>query len=272
MDYEDIHFNIQDGVAIIELHRPEQLNACTGKMLEELGDAYRICDSNDDIRSVVLTGAGRAFCSGTDMSSGAGTFSKADRKTFLATGKTAVDPPAWEVRKPVIAAMNGHAIGLGLCLALQCDIRIAALEGKYAVLQVRRGMIADGGGTWILPRLVGMARAAELQLMGRTISGNETVEIGIASRALPASDVLPTAIEMARDIAINTSPLAVAIAKRLLWENPSLTRAEAIHREAELIYQLMGLPDAMEGPLAWLERRQPQWKSSVNNDWPNWPS
>jgi enoyl-CoA hydratase/carnithine racemase len=269
MSYEDIRFEVSDGVAIIELHRPEHLNAYSGKMGVELGDAYRACDSDDAIRAVVVTGSGRAFCAGADMSVGEKTFAQQDRQTFSAGG---VDPPAWEVRKPVIAAMNGHAVGIGLTLALQCDMRIAAIEGKYGIVQVRRGVMPDAYSHWTLPRLVGMERAAYLLLTGRMVSGAEAAQMGIASRALPAAEVLPVALEIARDIATNTAPLSVAITKRLLWESSTLTRADVGRKETELHHHLMGLSDAVEGPMAWIERRAPQWKLSPKNDWPVWPS
>ena len=269
MSYEDIRFDVSEGVAIIELHRPEHLNTYTGRMGAELGDAYRTCDNDDSIRAVVLTGAGRAFCAGADMSQGEETFAKQDQQTFSAAG---VDPPAWEVRKPVIAALNGHAIGIGLTLALQCDMRIVANESKYSIVQVRRGVMPDGYSHWTLPRLVGMERAAYLLLTGRTVSGTEAAELGIASRSLPAAEVLPAALEIARDIAVNTAPLSVAVTKRLLWESPTLTRAQVGHKETELHHHLMGCSDAIEGPMAWIERRTPQWKLSVKKDWPEWPS
>jgi enoyl-CoA hydratase/carnithine racemase len=270
MEYQDIRFDVKEGVAVITLHRPEHLNAFSGKMGEEWGEAYRICDEDDSIRAVVVTGAGKAFCAGADMSAGEDTFEKQDSTTFNAA--TVVDPPAWEVRKPVIAAMNGHAIGIGLTLALQCDIRLVANEGKYGIVQVRRGVMPDGCSHWTLPRLVGMERAADLLLTGRKIIGSEAAEMGIASRALPADEVLPAALEIARDIAVNTAPLSVAVTKRLLWESPNLTRAEIGRKETELHHHLMGRSDAIEGVMAWIERRQPQWKSSVKNDWPDWRS
>lgn len=269
MSYQDIRFQVRDRVAIIELHRPKHLNAYSGRMGMELGDAYRTCDQDDEIRAVVLTGAGKAFCTGADMSAGEDTFAKQDQTTFSAAG---VDPPAWEVRKPVIAAMNGHAVGIGLTLALQCDMRIVASEGKYGVLQVRRGVMPDAYSHWTLPRLVGMERAADLLLTGRKVSGAEAVELGIAIRSLPANEVLPAALEIARDISINTAPLSVAVTKRLLWESMTLTRDEVGRKETELHHHLMGRSDAVEGVMAWLERRTPQWKLSVTNDWPEWPS
>jgi enoyl-CoA hydratase/carnithine racemase len=266
LNYQDIQFEVNEGVAIITLHRPEHMNAYSGRMGIELGDAYRTADREDSIRAVILTGAGNAFCAGADMSMGADTFAKQDEHTFSAAG---VDPPAWKVRKPVIAAMNGHAVGIGLTLALQCDMRIVADEGKYGVLQVRRGVMPDAYSHWTLPRLIGMERAAYLLLTGRTVKGPEAVDLGIALRSLPAEKVLSAALEIATDIAVNTAPLSVAVTKRLLWESPNLTPAEVGTRETELHHHLMGKPDAAEGSMAWLERRVPKWKLSVSNDWPD---
>lgn len=268
MDYEDIRFELNDGVATITLHRPDNLNAFSGKMGIELGHAYRTCDENDEVRAVVLTGSGKAFCAGADMSAGEDTFAVQDEQTFSAA---AFDPPAWQVRKPVIAAMNGHAVGIGLTIALQCDIRIAANEGKYGVLQVRRGMMPDCYSHWTLPRIVGLERAAYILLTGRRFTGVEAAELEIAIRSLPSEEVLPAALEIARDIADNAAPLSVAIAKRLLWESANLTAVEVEQKETALHHHLMGRPDAIEGPVAWLERRAPKWKSSVKNDWPEWP-
>jgi len=268
MDYEDIRFEVKEGVAIITLHRPEHMNTYSGKMGVELGDAYLTCDKDDAVRAVVLTGAGTAFCAGADMSVGEDTFAKQDAQTFSAAG---VEPPAWQVRKPIIAAVNGHAIGIGLTLALQCDMRIVANEGKYGVLQVRRGVMPDGYSHWTLPRLIGLERTAYLLLTGRKITGPEAAELGIALRSLPAEEVLPAALEIAQDIALNTAPLSVAVTKRLLWESPNLTPSDVGRKETELHHHLMGKPDAIEGPVAWLERRMPKWKSSVTDEWPDWP-
>lgn len=267
--YQDIRFEITDGVALIELHRPERLNAYSGLMGLELGHAYLRCDQNDTVRAVVITGAGRAFCAGADMSAGEETFAKQDQSTFSAAG---VDPPAWDIRKPIIAAMNGHAIGIGLTLALQCDMRIVANEGKYGIIQVRRGVMPDGYSHWTLPRLVGMGHAADLLLTGRMVSGIEAAAMGLASRSLPAEQVLPAALEIARNIATEAAPLSVAISKRLLWEGLTLSRAEVGRLETELHHHLMGRSDALEGVMAWLEHRQPQWRLSVSKDWPEWPT
>jgi len=156
-------------------------------------------------------------------------------------------------------------------MALQCDMRIVADEGKYGVLQVRRGMMPDCYSHWTLPRIVGLERAAYILLTGKRFTGVEVVELGIAMKSLPSEEVLPAAMEIAWDIAQNTAPLSVAIAKRLLWESPNLTAADVERKETALHHHLMGRPDAIEGPVAWMERRKPEWKSTVNNDWPDWP-
>jgi enoyl-CoA hydratase/carnithine racemase len=267
--YEDILFDQSDGVATITLHRPDQMNAFSGAMGRELGEAYRHCDKDDDVRAVILTGSGSAFCVGADMSAGAETFASQDISNFTASP---VSPPAWEVRKPIIAALNGHAVGLGLTLALQCDMRICADEGKYGVLQVRRGMMPDAHCHWTLPRLVGTERAASLLLTGRKIMGQEAQAMGLVLRSVPAEEVLATALAIARDIADNTAPLSVAITKKLLWQSTGLSPEQVEYAETELHHHLMGKSDAVEGPVAYLERRTPDWKLKVSEDWPDWPS
>lgn len=265
MTHADLRFELDDGVALLTLDRPDRLNAFTGDMGRGLEEAYRRCDDDDEVRVVVLTGAGRAFCAGADMSRGAETFAKLEEGSFSAA---AVGFPAFRVRKPVIAAVNGHAIGVGLTLALQCDIRLLAREGKYGIVQVRRGVMPDAYSHWTLPRIVGLARAADVLLTGRTFGGDEAYDLGLASRVLPAAEVLPAARAIARDIADNTSPLSVAVTKRLLWESTELTPEEVERRETALHLHLMGRPDAIEGPMAYLEKRPPRWTSSVKKDWP----
>jgi enoyl-CoA hydratase/carnithine racemase len=253
----------RDGVAVITLQRPERLNAFTGRMGRELGEAYRACDADDDVRAVVVTGAGRAFCAGADLAGGAETFAAAEGADFSAAG---VDPPAWRVRKLVVAAVNGSAVGIGLTLACQCDVRLFAQEGRYGVQQVRRGVVPDAYSHWTLPRLVGLARAADVLLTGRTFDGGEALALGLASRVLPAAEVLPAALALARDVAQNASPVSVALSKRLLWQSFELSWQEVGQRETALHQRLMGSADAREGPLAWLERREPRWTLRVSRD------
>jgi enoyl-CoA hydratase/carnithine racemase len=156
-------------------------------------------------------------------------------------------------------------------LALQCDLRIAADDAKYGVLQVRRGVMPDACSHWTLPRIVGMERAAWLLLTGRKLTGREAAELGLVLRSVPASEVLATALEVARDVAENTAPLSVAVTKRLLWQSPGLSAEQVERLETELHHHLMGKPDAVEGAVAYLERRAPNWTQSVSDDWPDWP-
>jgi enoyl-CoA hydratase/carnithine racemase len=250
-------FDVADGVATITLHRPEKRNAFGAGMGDALADAYRECDRDDRIRAVVLTGTPPAFCAGADMTSGGDTFAKRDEREFSAA---AVPMPAWEVRKPVIAAVNGHAIGVGFTITLQCDIRIFAADAKYGIVQVRRGVMGDGYSHWTLPRLTGMAAAAEILLTGRTFDGHEAKAFGLCSRVLPNNEVLPAARELAHDIARDTAPLSVAYSKRLLWESSQLTAAQVEARETADHHVLMAHADAREGVLAFLEQRAPQWQ------------
>src|SRR6266581_1876775 len=191
MSYEQILYDVADSVATITLNRPDRLNAVTARSIDELIAAFDAADADDGVRAVVVTGAGRAFCAGADMEPGGDTFAAPQGDDFTASP---VQPPAWDVRKPVIAAINGHAIGIGLTLAMQCDIRLVADDAKLGFVHVRRGVLPDAHSHWTVPRAVGFARAADLFLTGRTFTGREAVELGLASRALPADDVLPAAL------------------------------------------------------------------------------
>ncbi|MCH2172944.1 enoyl-CoA hydratase-related protein [Myxococcota bacterium] len=259
-----------DGVATLTLNRPDKLNAFDAGIAEALAEAYRRCDEDDAVRAVVLTGAGRAFCAGADMTDAAATFdlSRTGGRKFSAA---AMEFPAFRVRKLVIAAVNGHAIGLGLTLAMQCDVRIFAREGKYGVVQVRRGVMPDAYSHWTVLRAVGLARAAELLLTGRTFGGDEVDRLGIASQTLPAEEVLPAAQALARDVAIHAAPVSVAVSKKLLWEAPLLTPDDVERKETALHLHIMPKPDAVEGPVAFVEKRTPQWKLRVSRDFPEWP-
>lgn len=258
-----------DGVLVATLNRPETRNAFSGAMGRALGELYARADVDDAVRVVVLTGTPPAFCAGADFSDGAEVFERSENTAFSANP---VSPPAWRIRKPVIAAVNGHAIGIGFTLTLHCDIRFMALDAKYGIVQVRRGVMPDAFSHWTLPRIAGMATAADLLLTGRTFTGAEAVQLGVASRVLPNDEVLPAALEVAHDIAVNTAPVSVAVTKRLLWGSFALDPVQVEQLETELHHHVMGEPDAREGVMAFLERREPEWSMTVNNNWPTpWP-
>ena len=264
-DDRQVVLDVADGVAVITLHRPEVLNAFSTQMGLELEAAYLACDKSDDVRAVVLTGAGRAFCAGADLSRGGDTFGAPDPDSFRSDPFTM---HAWDVRKPVIAAINGHAVGLGLTLALQTDIRLVADDAKCGIVQNRRGVLPDLRSHWTLVRAVGHARAAEILLTGRMYSGAELADLGVVSRALPAAEVLPAAFDIARDIAVNTAPVSVAASKAILWMDPPPSGAEIDRLERLVHLHVMGRPDAREGALAFLEKRDPQWRLTVSEDFP----
>jgi enoyl-CoA hydratase/carnithine racemase len=253
--YRTLLCALDRGVATITLNRPRQRNAIGDGMRDELADAYRICDRDDSVRVIVLTGTPPAFCAGADLGGGEQTFAEPG-PDFSAAG---IAVPAWSLAKPVIAAVNGHALGLGLTLALQCDIRFFAADARYGVVQVRRGVVGDAYSHWALPRLVGIANAAEVLLTGAVFDGHRAVELGLGSRVLDAADVLPAALELAHDIAENTAPMSVAASKRLLWDSFDLDREAVGARETDIHLHVMGHEDAREGVRAHLEGRPPRW-------------
>jgi len=277
MTRETIIFDIADHVATITLNRPERRNAHTPRLGRELGEAYRECDEDDSVRAVVLTGAGSAFCVGADLETGAATFSGEGRREQQAQRSEAKgreerrEMQAWRVRKPVIAAINGHAVGAGLTLAMQCDVRFVAEDAKLAFAFVRRGVIPELASHAIVARVAGLSNAADLLLSGRTFSGLEAAELGIAGRALPAAEVLPTATAYARDLAVNAAPVSVAISKRLLWEALDTPIPELQRKEGALFAWTGRQQDAKEGVVAFLEKRQPAWTLRPSADLPDWP-
>lgn len=273
MSYETILFDVKDGVATLTFNRPEAMNTWTGRMARELTDAMKECDLNDDIRAVVVTGSGRAFCAGADLSSGSDSFSTPDRNERRDSKKKKTRPTPAEavfpfmIRKPVIAALNGHAIGVGITYPMMCDMRFVAEDAKIQFAFVRRGVIPELASHVIVARVAGLSRAADLLLSGRMIRGRELAEMGLASAALPAEEVLPAALERARDF-VNTAPTSVAISKRLLWEGLAMSAPQMIEREMKLFAWAGNQPDAREGVLAFLEKRPPQWKLRASTDLP----
>lgn len=261
-----VKLEVEDGIAVITLNRPEALNTFTGAMVDELGAAYQRCDTDEAIKVVVITGSGRAFCAGADLSDGGNAFDSTDRAD---TSSCPLSMQAWQIRKPVIAACNGHAVGVGLGVATQCDIRIVAKEGKYGFLQNRRGVVTDFGMTAILPRIVGMERAFELLVRAPKLTGDELHAMGLASRVVAADKVLEEAMVIAKDMAINCSPLVMGMHKKLLWDNLSQSIEAGIEHESFALNYSMRKPDALEGGVAFFEKRDPKWQATVNDDWPD---
>lgn len=264
---DELLFEVSDHIAVITLNRPEAMNTMTSGLIEGLGAAYQQCDEDDDIRCVVLTGAGKAFCAGADMSGGGDTFDGS--AVAVEINSCPLSTQAWDVRKPVIAACNGHAVGAGLGIAMQADMRVFANEGKYGFLQSRRGVVADFAIEYVLPRLIGFEKAFELIVRATRLTGEEAVQWGLAGRSAPAADVLEAAMEIARDISVNCAPLAVGLHKHLLWQGLGLNLQELAAMESRALNHSMAKPDAVEGGMAYFERRTPNWTSAVSRDWPD---
>jgi len=269
--YEQILCEQSGGVATITLNRPERLNAFTGIMGRELHEAFRDLDDDDGVRAIIVTGAGRGFCAGADLSGGGGTFGRDSRSTFeqqVESGRRAIRP--WQMKKPIIGAINGPAVGVGITLAMQWDIRVASESAKIAFAFVRRGVVPEALSTWILPRLIGISRASEVLLSGRTLSAREALEFGLVSRVVADADLMPTARALAEDIARNAAPVSVAITKRLLWHNLTeldLRRAEEV--EGRAFWWTGTQPDSFEGVRSFLEKRAPQWTMKSSRDLPD---
>ena len=217
MTYESILYEVDQHVALLTLNRPERLNAWNTHMAAEIGSALAAAQADDEVRAVVLTGAGRAFCAGQDLSEGEDTFADSPDANPHEQGTPATMP--WDVSKPVVAAINGHAVGVGLTFPLTCDIRFVAEDAKLQFAFVRRGIAPELGSTKLLSRMVGLQVASDLLMSGRFFSGVEAADIGLAARAVPSDEVLDTALSWAIDVANNTAPVSVAVTKNMMWEN-----------------------------------------------------
>lgn len=258
--------DVDDGVATVTLNRPDKRNAINFEMDRELHEALWGLDADEAVRAIVITGAGRAFCGGFDLSAGGfGADAHAAHDEALGVDSDSVAERAafWRMVTPTIAAINGAAVGVGLTLPLLWDIRLAAEDAKLGFVFTRRGIIPEANSTWLLPRLVGVSRALELLISGRTITGTEAAELGVVSRALPADELLPATLELAHDIAANTAPGSVAMVKRLVYDGLEQTdRLASMQRETKLTWFVGEQPDAVEGVMSFVEKRPPEWKGS----------
>lgn len=258
-----------NGVALVWLDRPDRGNGFISGMQIELHRQIEELDRDDDVRAIVVTGRGRFFSTGADMEPGGANFAFDAEQTARARKMMADRPRPWKMRTPIIAAMNGSAVGLGLTFPLQWDIRIVNETAKYGFVFTRRGLIPEQNSLWLLPKLVGVSTALELLLTGRLFSGAEAKELGIASRAVPADEVLPTAMALAEEIATKTAPVAVGLTKQLVYEMLSESdREAAFHREWELFRWTGRQPDATEGVASFIEKRDPAFVGSKNVDLP----
>ena len=258
---QTVLYDVTDGVAVVTLNRPEQLNAWTAQLSDDLSLAMGAADADEGVRAVVVTGAGRAFCAGADLSGGEGGFAPGSRSI--------VDGPRLmphHVRKPVIAAINGHAVGVGITYPMLCDIRIASNEAKIQFAMVRRGILPELGSHVILPRVLGFAKAAELLLTGKMLTGAQAEQWGLVSQAVPRDRVLIAAMAIARDIATNVAPVSAALAKELMWRGINTPLDDMIAIEGRIISSMATSADAAEGVRAFFEKREPRWSMTLADD------
>ena len=271
MTYDLITVEAEGPVSVITLNQPDVMNAWTWQMNVELRHAFAALDDDDGVRAIVLTGAGRAFCAGAALDPTGATFDGTHpRQSSFENRYPGPKKDAHELATPVIAAVNGAAVGVGLTLALGCDIRIVAADAKLSAVFNRRGVIPDGDLLWSLPRLIGYARAMDLLLTGRIFRGDEAAALGLASRAVPRDVVLATALEVAHDVAANVAPVSAAVTKRLarrFLEEPD--RATATQLQTLLLSWAGSQRDAREGVVAFLEKRQANWTMSKTSDLPD---
>jgi enoyl-CoA hydratase/carnithine racemase len=265
--YETVLVDVDDGVATVTFNRPDMLNAFDMTMDREFHEAMWELEADETVRAVVVTGAGKAFSSGLDLTSGGQALSGAEtahEEEFGLTADTIPDRSAfWRMRTPVIAAINGHAIGAGLTIALLFDIVIVAEDAKLRLPFNRIGVLPDANATWLLPRLIGTQRALELFWTGRFFSGAEAASMGLALRAVPRDEVVPAALSLAREIATSAAPAAAGLTKQMTYrflQETDRTRAFAL--ETKLIFWLGQQPDAMEGVMALMGRRDPAFTGS----------
>ncbi len=278
MAYQDILYELDGPVLTITLNRPDKLNAYTAVMGLELEDAFLRADADDAVRVIIVTGAGRGFCAGADISAGADAFDSRDGKS-KAFGDAAQSGTRrsgggfvgaiFNCRKPSIAAINGAAVGVGATLTLPMDIRIAADGARFGFVFARRGLVPEAGSSWFLPRLVGLPQALNWCLGGRLFKADEAKAGGLVSEVVAPEDLLTRAREMAMEIAEETSPVSVALTRQMLWRfagAPDPWSALAV--DGGLAMDLGAGPDVREGVASFLEKRKPAFPSKVSTDMP----
>jgi enoyl-CoA hydratase/carnithine racemase len=289
VNFETIRYEVEDGIATVTLNRPEVFNAMNPTMMNELIAAFDQTDRDDHVRVVVVTGAGKGFCGGADLSRGADIFDKNKN------GSAATDSPIREdgsfdyskesardgggklalrifaSLKPVIGAINGAGVGVGASMLLPMDIRIASEKGRLGFVYARRGIVYECCSSWFLPRLVGIARTLEWSFSGRVLSAEELKAGGLVSEVVPPEQLLPRAYEIAREIADNTAPVSVALMRQMAWRSLGMAHPMEAHRiESRGICTRGRSPDAKEGVQSFVDKRLPDFPCTVSGDMPDY--
>ncbi len=267
---EPVLREVADGVMTITLNRPERLNAFNPAMRDALIEAYAEAGRDDAVRVVILTGAGRAFCAGADLESGGDTFNRGERSAEVhRDGGGRVTLAMFDCPKPIIAAINGPAVGVGLTMTLPADIRLTVPDNKLGFVFLARGIAPDACSSWFLPRIVGVSTAMEWFATARVFGAGEAREAGLVSEVLEPEALLPRARELAAEIAENTGAVSVALARALVWRMLGASGPREAHRlESRAIWHMGQSADAAEGVTSFLEKRKPQFPMRVSKDMP----
>jgi enoyl-CoA hydratase/carnithine racemase len=283
--FETIRLEIEDGIATLTLNRPEKMNAFTGKMMAEMIAAFDITDADDEVGAVIVTGSGeRAFCAGADLSEGAKTFDYEARADSGEIGRTSdediqrdgggrVTLRIYESLKPVIGAINGAAVGIGVTMQLPMDIRIASETARFGFVFARRGIVPEACSSYFLPRLVGISRALEWCYSGKVFNAEEALDGGLVRAIYPQADLMNKAREMAREIIDNTAPVSVTLTRQMMWRMLGADHPMEAHIvDSAAIFDRGQTDDAREGVMSFLEKRAPKYPEKVSTGLPNfWP-
>ncbi len=277
-DFTQILYDVADGIATITLHRPEKMNAFTNVMMQELIDAFDAIDADDTVRAVIVTGSGdRAFCAGADLTPESGGQVFASGSTVEALdddrvrdGGGRVTLRIFQCKKPVIAAVNGAAVGIGATMQLAMDIRLASDTARFGFVFARRGIVPEAASSWFLPKIVGISQALEWCMTGRVFDAQEALAGGLVRSVHAAGDLLAEAQKLAREIADNTAPVSVALTRAMLWRLSAERHPMDAHRiDSRAIYRRSRSGDAKEGIASFLEKRVPVYPDKVSTDLPD---
>jgi enoyl-CoA hydratase/carnithine racemase len=273
MEFEQIRAEVQDRVLTITLNRPERLNAWTQTMGQELIAAFDRADADDEVRVVVVTGAGRGFCAGADLAQGGDTFDWRERKAdgpVPRDGGGRFTLRVFECLKPIIAAINGPAVGVGATMTLPMDIRLASEDARIGFVFARRGILPEACSSWFLPRAVGISRAMEWVSTGRVFPATEALEAGLVRSVHPAGELMDAAYGLAREIADNTAPVSVALSRKLMWTMLGAEHPMLAHRaDSRGMFSRGQSADASEGITAFLEKRPAEFPDRISDGLPD---
>lgn len=276
MSFETLIYEVTDNVLTLTLNRPDRMNAFTNTMACELMEAFDRADADDAVRAIVVTGAGRAFCAGADLGSGAATFDHRDRGAVELSDERVRDTGGrvtlriFRCLKPVIAAVNGPAVGIGATMQLAMDIRLASETARFGFVFVRRGIVPEAASSWFLPRIVGLPRAMEWCLTGRVFPASEALAGGLVRSVHAPDALLPAAHAIAREIAENAAPVSVALTRQMLWRMAGARDPMEAHRiDSRGIHRRGAHADAAEGVTSFLEKRPAQFPGKVSSDMPD---